>query len=171
MKQLLPILLILILVASIVILFLSVGKTQQLIVVVEGNDARKPIDMVLNKYQDGECGMIIDDLQYASQVISPDGKTWFFHDHGGMAAWLNTKSFAQDAVVWVWDRKDQAWINGRTAWYSRLEETPMYYGFGAYSDSSEGYVHFEQMQTHMLRGETMADPAYRQYLLGGGWKQ
>ena len=47
--------------------------------------------MVLGKYQDSDCGMIINDLTYASQVSSDGKKTWFFHDHGGMANWLNQK--------------------------------------------------------------------------------
>jgi len=153
-----------------VILFVGLGNTQQLVVVVEGNLSQQPLELALNKYQDSECGMIIDDLGYASQVISPAGKTWFFHDHGGMAAWLTTKSFAKDAVIWVWDRHNQGWINGRTAWYSRVEETPMFYGFGAYSDSSLGTVNFDTMQNHMLAGETMADPVYRKYLLSQAWK-
>lgn len=34
--------------------------------------------MVLNKFQDSDCGMVIDTLDYASQVIAPDRKTWFF---------------------------------------------------------------------------------------------
>jgi len=28
--------------------------------------------------------MVIDSLEYASEVIAPNGNTWFFHDHGGM---------------------------------------------------------------------------------------
>lgn len=158
-------------IAIIATLFIALGTTQQMTVVVEGNLSKQPLPMTLNKYQDGDCGMIIDNLQYASQVIAPDGKTWFFHDHGGMAAWIKTKQFADEAVIWVRDRESQRWINGRTAWYSRTEDTPMLYGFGAYEDSAAGFVNFKSMQTHMLRGETMADPSYRKYLMSEPWKQ
>jgi len=162
---------ILLVISIIVVLFVAAGKTQKMTVVIEGNLSKQPLPMTLNKFQDGECGMIIDDLTYASQVIAPDGKTWFFHDHGGMAGWLKTKRFAKTATIWVRDRQTDTWIDGRKAWYSRTESTPMLYGFGAYADSASGYVDFNTMQMLMLRGETMADPVFRKYLMSEPWKQ
>lgn len=170
MKRLAPLLGILFLASLIVGLFIVAGRTQRMVVVHEGNTSKQPIPMELNRYQDSDCGMVIDDLSYASQVVGPDGKTWFFHDHGGMAAWLQTKAFKTDAVIWVMDRKTQSWIDGRSAWYSRNEMTPMEYGFGAYSDSTGGRVGFEAMQRLMLRGETMANPAVRKQILESSWK-
>jgi len=165
-KSVTPVLIVLILIVIIVTLFVSMGKVQQMIVVQEGNTEFLPIEMAVSQYQDSECGMLIDDLNFASQVIAPDGKTWFFHDHGGMAAWLKTRPFESDAVIWVHDLDSGNWINGRTAWYSRTDDTPMLYGFGAYQTKQDGFINFPNMQLYMLRGETIANPAIRKQLLG-----
>jgi len=166
MKYTTPIVIVIIFVSMVTALFFSIGSTQQMTVVYEGNLTKRPIEMVLNQFQDSECGMIIDDLAFASQVIAPDGKTWFFHDHGGMAAWLKTKSFRENAVIWVHDLDSGDWIDARKAWYSRTDHTPMLYGFGAYSLKQNGFIDFETMQLFMARGETIANPKYREQILG-----
>jgi len=147
------------------ILFIARGDVQQMTVVYEGNLDRAPLEMALNHFQDSECGMVIDDLAYASQVVAPDGRTWFFHDHGSMAAWLKTRPFQAEAVIWVHDLDTGTWIDGRTAWYSRTAQTPMLYGFGAHSQFQSSYIDFQTMQQYMLRGETLANPAIRKQLL------
>jgi hypothetical protein len=136
-----------------------------MIVVKLNNMKKKPIDIVLNKFQDSDCGMIIDNLTYASQVISPSGKTWFFHDHGGMVHWLENKTFKKDAIIWVISRDTNRWINGKTAWYSRDEITPMLYGFGAYEKRKNNLINFKTISLYMLRGETMANPLIKKQLL------
>ena len=91
MKKLLPFLTIAVIVAIIIIVFLSISNKKQMVVLKEGNITQTPLEIILGKYQDSDCGMIIDSLEYASQVVASDGKTWFFHDHGGMANWLKDK--------------------------------------------------------------------------------
>lgn len=166
MKIIQAVIIVIILITIIVVIFISLAKVQQMTVVYEGNLEKLPIKMTLNHFQDSECGMIIDDLAFASQVVAPNGKTWFFHDHGGMAAWLKTKPFQNNAVIWVHDLDSGNWIDGRTAWYSRTDDTPMFYGFGAYSSRQEDFIDFNTMQLYMLRGETLANPAIRMQLKG-----
>ncbi len=166
MKKFMPIILIGVIVIIIVVLFLSLAKTQKMVVIKEGNFKQLPLKMELHKYQDSDCGMVIDDLAYASQVVAPDGKTWFFHDHGGFIHWLSDKKFKDSAVIWVMSRDTHRWINGRKAYYSLNEITPMGYGFGAYEHKKEGTVDFDTMRLKMLRGETMRDPKIRKQLLG-----
>lgn len=166
MKKFMPIILIGVIVIIIVVLFLSLEKTQKMVVIKEGNFKQLPLKMELHKYQDSDCGMVIDDLAYASQVVAPDGKTWFFHDHGGFIHWLSDKKFKDSAVIWVMSRDTHRWINGRKAYYSLNEITPMGYGFGAYEHKKEGTVDFDTMRLKMLRGETMRDPKIRKQLLG-----
>lgn len=136
-----------------------------MVVVKEGNLEKIPLKIELGKYQDSDCGMVIDDLAYASQVVAPDGKSWFFHDHGGFVNWLENKSFKDEAVIWVMSRDTQEWIDGREAHYSLSETTPMGYGFGAYKEKRDGSVSFEEMSLRVLRGETMNNPKIRQQLL------
>jgi hypothetical protein len=154
-----------IIVLIIVIIFLTLSTKQNMIVVKLNNTQKKPIDIVLNKFQDSDCGMVIDNLTYASQVIAPNGKTWFFHDHGGMVHWLENKTFKNEAVIWVMSRDTNKWINGRTAWYSTNEITPMLYGFGAYETKIKDLIDFKTMSLYMLRGETMANPLIKKQSL------
>jgi len=166
MKKFMPVLIILMIVTIIVTLFLSLASTEGMIVIKEGNMKQLPLKMELNKHQDSDCGMVIEDLEYASQVSIKNGKTWFFQDHGGFVNWLKDKEFQNSAVIWVMSRDTNSWINARKAFYSLTENTPMGYGFGAYKNNVDGYVGFETMQLKVLRGETMNNPVIRKKLLG-----
>ena len=165
MKKMIPFLIVFLIVVVIVTLFLSLASSQKMIVIQEGNFKKLPLKMELNKYQDSDCGMVIEDLEYASQVISHTGKTWFFHDHGGLVHWLEDKDFQKDATIWVMSKDTKKWINGKTAFYSLTDKTPMGYGFGAYENKQEGHIDYETMRLRMLRGETMNNPFIQQQLL------
>ncbi len=166
MKKITPILIILLLVGIIVSTFLSLASSGRMVVVHEGNLERLPIDMELNKYQDSDCGMVIEDLHYASQVVAENGKTWFFHDHGGFINWLKDKEFKNDVIIWVMSRDTKKWIDATESFYSLTDNTPMGYGFGAYEKNQSGFINFETMRLRMLRGETMNNPFIKQKLLG-----
>lgn len=165
LKKLMPILIIIIIVAIIVTIFLSLASKQNMIVIKEGNLKQLPLVMELNKHQDSDCGMVIEDLHYASQVVAPSGKTWFFHDHGGFVNWLKDKEFKDEAVIWVMSRDSQKWIDAREAFYSLRDITPMGYGFGAYEFNKDGFVEFDTMRLKMLRGETMNNPLIKKQLM------
>jgi len=166
LKKFMPFLIVLSLVAVIVTIFLLLASQKQMIVIQEGNYQKRPIDIIVNKYQDGDCGMVIDDLEYVSQVISPNGKTWFFHDHGGFVKWLEDKDFKDEAVIWVMSKDSKKYIGAREAFYSLTDETPMGYGFGAYEKKAPTHVDFDTMRLRMLRGETLNNPHIRKQLLG-----
>ena len=166
LKKLLPFTIVGILVSAIIIVFLSLAKNQNMTVIHEGNLDRLPINMKLNKYQDSDCGMVIEDLDYASQVVALDGKTWFFHDHGGYVNWLKDKSFKDDVVIWVMAKDTKRWINAKDASFTLTDETPMGYGFGAHENKSDKMIDFDTMTLKMLRGETMNNPQIRKQLLG-----
>ncbi len=165
-KKLIPFFIIGIIIATIITIFLSLASTKRMIVIQEGNLEQVPIAMTLNKYQDSDCGMVIEDLDYASQVVAKNGKTWFFHDHGGFVNWLKDKEFKDEAVIWVMSRDTHKWIDGRKAFYSLTENTPMGFGFGAYETKAKGYVDFDTMRLRVLRGETLKNPYIKQQLLG-----
>ena len=165
LKKLTPFVVIGMIAALIALLFLSVASKQNMIVIQEGNLAQEPLAMELGKYQDSDCGMVIEDLSYVSQVVTRNGKTWFFHDHGGFVHWLADKEFKDEAKIWVMSRDSHRWINAKEAFYSLNETTPMGYGFGAYETRQEGFVDFESMRLKMLRGETMNNPLIKKQLL------
>lgn len=160
------ILVIVVVIAVIVGLFLILGAKGGMVVVKEGNVKKLPLEIKLGHYQDSDCGMVIDDLAFSSQVVSPSGKTYFFHDHGGMAKWLKDKEFSKDAKIWVMTLDTKKYIDGRRAYYSLDDETPMGYGFGAYENKQDGFIDFGEMQLKMLRGETMNNPLIRKKLKG-----
>jgi hypothetical protein len=153
------------LVALIVTLVISTSDYKKLTTVVEGNIDKKPLQIVLGNTQDADCGMVIEDITYASQVVSPKGRTWFFHDIGGMVNWLKDKSFKDSATLWVYTKDTKKWIDAKDAHYSLTDETPMHYGFGAYQNPNPKYVSYSQMSIRMLRGETMNNPKIRKQLL------
>ncbi|NOR58523.1 MAG: hypothetical protein GQ474_08390 [Sulfurimonas sp.] len=165
-KKFIPFFVILSLVTLIVTIFLSVASQKEMIVIKEGNAKKVPLEMVVNKYQDSDCGMLIDNMNYISQVISPTGKTWFFHDHGGFVKWLEDKDFRDASIIWVMSKDTKKWIDGRTASYSLVDKTPMGYGFGAYEKKAPTHVDFDTMRLRMLRGETLNNPHIRKQLLG-----
>ena len=159
------VLIVIVIIASIVTLFLTMAQKENMVVIKEGNLKKVPLKMELNKYQDSDCGMVITDLTYASQVIAPDGRTWFFHDHGGFIHWLKDKKFKNDVKIWVMSRDTKRWIDGKKAYYSLTEKTPMGYGFGAYEHNKKGLISFDEMRLRMLRGKTMNDPITKKELL------
>ena len=165
MKKIAPYLIVFTIVIVIVLLFVSLASTQKMIVIKEGNFDKKPLKMEINKCQDSFCGMVITELGYASQVIAPDGKTWFFHDHGDFVEWLKDKPFAKNAVIWVMSRDTHRWIDAKKAFYSVNEITPMGYGFGAYEKNTPERIDYETMRLRVLRGETMNNPKIRKKLL------
>ena len=166
MKKILPFITLIIIIAIIITIFLSMSNAKQMVVLKEGNTSLTPLEIILGKYQDSDCGMTIEDMTYVSQVVSSDGKTWFFHDHGGMANWLKDKPFKNDAKIWVMTIDTKQYINGRTAWYSRTDNTPMRYGFGAYEVKQDGFITFDEMSLKVLRNETLRNPYIQKELLG-----
>lgn len=164
MKKIIPLSVVLILIVA--MLFISLASAKKTIVVKEGNIEQLPIEMQVGLYQDSDCKMVIDNLTDASQVIIKSGKSWFFHDHGGMTKWLEDKEFRDSAKIWVMSRDTKKWIEAKEAFYSLVDKTPMGYGFGAYEKNNQEYVNFDTMRLRMLRGETLRNPLIRKQLLG-----
>jgi len=150
----------------IISVFLFISNKKQMVVRIDGNYAMKPLPIKLGHYQDSDCGMVINDLSFAAEVVATNGATWFFHDLGGMVHWIENKTFKNKAKLWVRTLDSKKWIDAKKAWYSRVEKTPMGYGFGAYEKNKKGLVSFEKMRILMLRGETLNNPKIRNLLLG-----
>ncbi|NWF67322.1 MAG: hypothetical protein HXX81_07650 [Campylobacterales bacterium] len=134
------------------------------IVVVNNNYQQKVLNIELNKTQDAHCGMIIDSFDFSAQIASKDGRTWFFHDLGGIPLWLRDKKL-QDVKIYVYTIDSKKWIDAKSAYYSRVENTPMNYGFGAYEFNKENFVTFNDMCELMLKGENLTNPHVKKQLL------
>jgi copper chaperone NosL len=166
MKKLAPLLVTLILATVIAILVVSRAQQVRQVTVFKGNTKQEPVEIVLNHFQDTQCGMLIERLQDSAQAAAPDGKTRFFDDVGCLALWLADNSHRDEMVLWVYTRDTKEWLDGRTAWYSRTDSTTMNYGFAAYREFQKDRISFAEMCRKMLRGENLTNPYTRKELLG-----
>ena len=166
MKKILPLLLIITFLAIVAMIVISMAKENQPITIVKGNMAMKPIDIKLNATNDTHCKMIIKSLDNSAEVVSPDGRTWFFDDVGCMVLWLEGKKFKDEAKLWVHTVDSKKWIDAKEAQYGVTDHTAMHYGFGARENRSDNNIGFDEMRLRMLRGENLTDPKIRKKLLG-----
>jgi len=166
MKKLIPAFSILVVMAIVVILFVSLSKKENMTTIHKGNINKLPIPIKPGHFHDTQCAMVITDTTYACEVIAPNGNTWFFDDPGCMVKWIEDKPFKDEAILWAYARDTDTWIDAKKAWYSLTDPTPMNYGFGAYENPKEGYIDFRQMTMKMLRGENLTDPRVKKKLLG-----
>lgn len=152
-------------IAWVLVLFF-LGCEERPVTMVEGNTAMKPLEIALGKTLDAHCGMVVNTLEHAAQVVDEKGRTWFFHDIGGVALWLKSQHFQTLPKIWAYTHDSHQWIDARKAWYTIAENTPMHYGFGAYQYRKEGMIPFEEMRKRMERGENLTNPFIRKKLLG-----
>ncbi len=166
MKKLLPIFTVIILIVIIILIFVSMSNEKRMVVVHNGNHKHEAIDIKLSHFQDTQCGMTITKLKHSAQVVSPDGRTWFFDDTGCLALWYKDIKFKDKAIIWVYSNDTNKYIDGRKAWYSKTDSTTMGYGFGAYENKKDDMITFQEMLLKMYRGENLANPLIRKKLLG-----
>lgn len=166
-KKLLPIV---ILLTIAFILFSSVLTEDEPISMVEGNTKMIPLAIKINKTNDVECGMLIKTNRNAAQVVSPDGKTWFFDSPGCLVLWIEDKDFKDKAKYWVYATDSKEWIDARKAHFTVGDMEELLYGFGARAKKAENTISFQEMQTRMLRGEHLANIKVRKKLLGNKYE-
>ncbi len=166
MKKILPLLLIITFMAIVAMIVISMAKENQPITIVKGNMAMRPLDIKLNATNDTECKMIIKKLENSAEVVSPDGRTWFFDDVGCMVLWLEGKKFKEDAKLWAYTLDSKKWVDAKRASYGVTDHTAMHYGFGAREQEGNGTIDFDEMRLRMLRGENLTNPKIRKKLLG-----
>ena len=166
MKKLVPVIVTVLMVATIALLVVSRAQQVKYLTVFKGNTSSQPVEIVLDHYQDTECGMLLEHLKDSAQAVAKDGKTWFFDDVGCLALWLEDNKHRDEMVLWVYTRDTEEWIDGRQAWYSRIDNTPMNYGFAAYGNQADDRIVFDEMFRKMLRGENLTNPYIKKELLG-----
>ncbi len=153
--------------AAIVLLFLSQSGEDGPKYVAKGNTEHKPISLKPFEYKCSECDMDIEDMHYAAQIVTKEGITYFFDDIGCVVLWL--KVHPTDNYFVMTRTKDTGrWIKAEHAWYSRIDQTPMGYGFGAYENRSDELLDYERMSELMLQGRHLHDPFIKKSLLEAG---
>lgn len=164
-KILVNILTFVVVIAVIVILLLSLGSEEGAKYVYKGNTSYQAIPIQPKEYQCPECNMDVEELDYAVQLITKEGDTYFFDDVGCVVLWLETHT-PDTQIILTKTLDTHEWIDATKAWYSRIAPSPMGYGFGAVEHKKEGLVSYEEMKILMLQGKNLHDPFIRKKLLG-----
>jgi hypothetical protein len=151
-------------IAVIVILLLSFGTDEGARYVYKGNTEHKIIEIKPKEYQCSECNMDVEDLGYMAEIITEEGNTYFFDDIGCVVLWLKNHTPKISRMV-TRTLDTRRWIDVKKAWYSRIDTTPMGYGFAAYEVKKEGMIPYEEMRTLMLQGKNLHDPFVKKQLL------
>ncbi|CAA6823712.1 MAG: Unknown protein [uncultured Sulfurovum sp.] len=166
MKKILPLLIIFVILAIAAVIFVSMATKDQPITIIKGNTDMKPWPLKVNFTNDPHCKMLITEQRNSSQVVAPDGRTWFFDDPACMVLWIEHKPFEKTAKLWIHSIDTKKWIDARKAWYGRADKTAMHYGFGAREHKVEGTIDFTTMRLYVFRGEHLGNPKIRKKLLG-----
>lgn len=105
------------------------------------------------------CAMAVSDRKYSAQVRGgregKRSKVYKFDDLGCAVIWLDKQNWkdAPSTEIWVNDHRDGKWINAKTAWYVKMNNTPMDYGLGAQTVKAEGALTYEEAGAHIYKVE------------------
>jgi len=149
-----------VLLGVIALLIFTMDISESRVFVRHGNTQKEPLEIVLEKYICTESRVPIVDLFNSAQAIFPNGDTYFFNDVGNVLLWLARQKNQDKIVIWVYAQDTNRYVLAHNAWYSRVEITPMGYGFGAYEYHAYGRAdyYFSEVQRFALRGETLLHP-------------
>ncbi len=164
-KILINILTFAIVISVIVILLVSFGSSEGNRYVYKGNMTHEALNIKSKEYQCSECSMDVEDLEYAAQLISKEGNTYFFDDIGCVVLWLENHSPNTQSIV-TQTLDTHRWIDAKKAWYSRIAPSPMGYGFAAVENKKENLISYDEMKLLMLQGKNLHDPFVKKKLLG-----
>ncbi|AFL68063.1 hypothetical protein [Sulfurospirillum barnesii] len=147
------------------ILFSDVEESR--IFVVPNNTKKEPLEIVLERYYCSQDKVPILELFNTAQAIKPNGDTYFFNDIGSFFLWVEKQNDKKALTLWVYATDTERYVSAQSAWYSRVEITPMGYGFSPYEfhiyDTSDYY--FDEVYTFAIRGETLWNPMVRHLLV------
>lgn len=148
------------------LLIFTMDISESRVAVRHGNTHKEPLEMVLEQYICTESRVPIVDLFNSAQAVLPNGDTYFFNDIGNVLLWLGRQKNRDKIVVWVYAQDTNRYVLAQNAWYSRVEITPMGYGFGAYEYRVYGTsdYYFDEVQLFALRGETLLNPMISELL-------
>lgn len=149
------------------LLIVTMDISESRVLVRHGNTQKEPLEIVLEKYICIESRVPIVELFNSAQAVLPSGDTYFFNDVGNVLLWLERQKNKNEIVVWVYAQDTERYVLAKDAWYSRVEITPMGYGFGAYEFRLYGKAdyYFNEIQLFALRGETLLHPMINNLLM------
>ena len=123
-----------------------------------------PVDVRWDREICARCAMAVSDRNFSAQVRGgrkdKKAKVYKFDDVGCAVIWLDKQNWKDDVrtEIWVNDHRNGKWINAKTAWYVKMNNTPMDYGLGAQTEKAEGALTFEQAKKHIYEVEQRFNP-------------
>lgn len=105
------------------------------------------------------CAMAVSDRKFSAQVrggrTDKPSKVYKFDDLGCAVIWLDKQNWRDDerTEVWVTDHEDGQWIDARSAWYVKLQGTPMDYGLGAQLSKTGDALSYAEASKHIYTVE------------------
>lgn len=109
------------------------------------------------------CKMAISQLNFAAEIITPDGEVYKFDDIGCMIEFKRLKELPNGSVIFVRDFYTKEWIKIEEAYFVRSEkiQTPMNYFIATFKtrESLEKFMKeyggeefpYEQLETKILK--------------------
>lgn len=164
-KILLNLLTVAVVIAVIMVLLTSLINKEGAKHIYHDNTSYQAISIKPNEYQCSECNMFVEDIDYAAQLITKEGDTYFYDDIGCLIIWLENNAL-DTQIILTKTLDTHLWIDATKAWYSRIEPSPMQYGFGAFEVQKESLISYEEMKLLMLQGKHLHDPFVKKKLLG-----
>lgn len=145
-------------VVFLLIIFADIKESK--IAVKHGNFEKKPLEIELGKYICYESKTAILELYNTAQAVLENGDTYFFNDIANAFIWFIRQKDQEKITLFVYSQDTNRYILAKNAWYSRIESTPMGYGFGAYEFHHHGYsdYYFDEILLCAARGETLLNP-------------
>lgn len=127
-----------------------------------------PPDLNIGRDVCDRCGMIIEDVRFASGYRLADGTSKVFDDIGGMFVWAELAGDLDEARMWVHDYHSEEWIAASTATFVFSPDilTPMAFGIAAFVDpgaaeefaaDGEAHVHTWEDVLEMARAGEIED--------------
>jgi nitrous oxide reductase accessory protein NosL len=130
-----------------------------------GNDkATGVVEVKWDRDACDRCQMMLSERNFAAQIrVFPEGKrskVYKFDDMGCAVLWLQSddvqaKKYGADpkTEIWVNDYQTKQWLNAKTAWYIKVQASPMNYGLGALAKKSEAAMNYEKAVVHIKNVE------------------
>ena len=114
-----------------------------------------------------QCNMPLPDSNLHTADLCDDGDVTYFDDIGCMVLWAKEEKIdLKTKKTRIFSNDTKKYIDPFKGYFQINERTPMLYGFSAYEKPCEGCIDFDEVIIRMLRGEHMANPKIRKYILG-----
>ncbi len=101
-------------IATIVILLLFLGSEEGGRYVYKHNTTHQAILIKSKEYQCSECSMDVEDIEYAVQLITKNGDTYFYDDIGCVVLWLENHP-VDTKIILTQTLDTNQWMNATEA--------------------------------------------------------